>query len=595
MKTRKEMKKNAWQIVKKHYILLLAVCMLASFVGAEFTMNFMPSIYRERATAAVDSALEGKTEEGEEIAKETKTEMESGTDETSKESKYLGRSRGVFARLVNDLDSGSLFVSIILTARSIGLSRDAVIALFAIGAMLLNFLVWFYFVNVYKVVSRRIFLESCTYEKVSARKLLFLMRVKRLTKASVTMFMTYIFQTLWDFTVIGGIVKRYSYYMVAYIAAENPDLGWKETIDLSRRMMNGHKWQCFVYELSFLPWHLLGMLTAGMTDVFFTESYKLAFFTQYYGELRKLAIKNGIKGCEGFNDVYLFEHANLETLQTAYADVVELENMPEHEVPLTGVRAFLAKVFGITVFNRKDEELYVADEERKMKIDSMWAMIRGEEYPARLFTIPESEKNHRLDYLHYLRRYSITSLILLFFAFSFVGWLWEGSLHLLSDGVLVNRGVLHGPWLPIYGSGGVLILVLLNKFRKNPAVEFIAIVIVCGMIEYGTSYVLEMTHNGQRWWDYTGYFLNLDGRICAEGLLVFGVGGMAFVYIAAPLMDNLFRKISYRTAVPLCAALLIIFVADEIYSAKNPNAGEGITSYAWYLPGEKQQRGEMKV
>ena len=53
MKTRKEMKKNAWQIVKKHYILLLAVCMLASFIGAEFTMNFMPSIYRERAQRGI--------------------------------------------------------------------------------------------------------------------------------------------------------------------------------------------------------------------------------------------------------------------------------------------------------------------------------------------------------------------------------------------------------------------------------------------------------------------------------------------------------------------------------------------------------------
>lgn len=101
-----------------------------------------------------------------------------------------------------------------------------------------------------------------------------------------------------------------------------------------------------------------------------------------------------------------------------------MENMLEHRVPLTGIRAFLAKMFGITVFNRKDEELYVADEERKMKIDSMWAMIRGEEYPSRLFTISESEKNHKLDYLHYLRRYSITSLILLFFAFSFVGLQW---------------------------------------------------------------------------------------------------------------------------------------------------------------------------
>lgn len=154
------MKKKAWQIVKKHYILLLAVCMLASFVGAEFNMNFMPNIYRERATAAVDKALEGETQEGENIAKETKKEIESGADDTPKENKYLGRQRGVLAKLVNDLDSGSLLVSIILTARSIGLSRNAVIILFAIGAMLLNFLVWFYFVNVYKVISRRIFLES---------------------------------------------------------------------------------------------------------------------------------------------------------------------------------------------------------------------------------------------------------------------------------------------------------------------------------------------------------------------------------------------------------------------------------------------------
>lgn len=60
----KRNEENAWQIVKKHYILLLAVCMLASFIGEEFTMNFMPSIYRERATTAVDKALEGETQEG---------------------------------------------------------------------------------------------------------------------------------------------------------------------------------------------------------------------------------------------------------------------------------------------------------------------------------------------------------------------------------------------------------------------------------------------------------------------------------------------------------------------------------------------------
>ena len=55
----------------------------------------------------------------------------------------------------------------------------------------------------------------------------------------------------------------------------------------------------------------------------------------------------------------------------------------------------------------------------------------------------------------------------------------------------MNRGVLHGPWLPIYGGGGVLILLLLNKLRKRPVLEFVGIVILCGCVEYTTSVVLE--------------------------------------------------------------------------------------------------------
>lgn len=132
----------------------------------------------------------------------------------------------------------------------------------------------------------------------------------------------------------------------------------------------------------------------------------------------------------------------------------------------------------------------------------------------------------------------------------------------------------------IYGTGGVLILVVLNKFRENPVVEFIAAVILCGCVEYYTSYYLEMAHNGQKWWDYSGYFLNLNGRICAEGLLVFGLGGMAIVYLLAPMLDNYFRKIKLSILVPLCVALLCIFCVDQVYSGKHPNTGKGITDYA---------------
>ena len=134
-------------------------------------------------------------------------------------------------------------------------------------------------------------------------------------------------------------------------------------------------------------------------------------------------------------------------------------------------------------------------------------------------------------------------------------------MHMITYGEFVNRGVLHGPWLPIYGTGSVLILLILNKFRKNPPLEFISAMTLCGFIEYFTGYYLEMTHNGQRWWDYTGYYLNLHGRICAEGLLTFGIGGMLIVYVLAPLLDNILR---------------------QCYSSRHPNTGTGITRSAFY-------------
>ena len=81
-----------------------------------------------------------------------------------------------------------------------------------------------------------------------------------------------------------------------------------------------------------------------------------------------------------------------------------------------------------------------------------------------------------------------------------------------------------------------------------------------------------------KWWDYSGYFINLHGKICAEGLLVFGIGGMAAVYIIAPMLDNLLKRLPRKARIAACAALLILFAADVVYSGKHPNAGAGISS-----------------
>lgn len=201
---------------------------------------------------------------------------------------------------------------------------------------------------------------------------------------------------------------------------------------------------------------------------------------------------------------------------------------------------------------------------------------KNTEYPIDKYKIPLwYKKDFKSDYN---QSYNITTYILFFFTFAFIGWSWEVLLHLVTNGTFVNRGTMLGPWLPIYGFGGILILILLKPFRKRPVVYFIISMLLAGILEYSTAWYLE-TFKGMKWWDYTGYFLNIDGRICLEGLMIFGLGGAVVTYFIAPLLSYYYSKIKPKIAIILCTLLLILFSIDAIYSSKHPNTGEGITEY----------------
>ena len=102
--------------------------------------------------------------------------------------------------------------------------------------------------------------------------------------------------------------------------------------------------------------------------------------------------------------------------------------------------------------------------------------------------------------------------------------------------------------------------------------------VLAGVVEYISSWLLQtFAHN--KWWDYSGYFLNLNGRICLEGLLVFGLGGAVIIYFIGPLLNSLFSKINYRKTTIICAVLIALFGVDLAYSVVHPNAGKGITDY----------------
>ncbi len=199
----------------------------------------------------------------------------------------------------------------------------------------------------------------------------------------------------------------------------------------------------------------------------------------------------------------------------------------------------------------------------------------GEIYLPEKYFIKTSKRRKWMDF-DYNKNYKLDNLILFFFTFSFIGYIWEVLLHFVNTGNFANRGTLFGPWLPIYGTGGVLILGLLEKYKKSPYKLFFGSVLISGIVEYFTSWYLEF-FKGLRWWDYKGYFLNINGRICLEGLLVFGIGGYAITYFIVPILDNLYNKINKKNKLIIIIILVSLFSFDFVNSHYHPNIGKGIT------------------
>ena len=166
--------------------------------------------------------------------------------------------------------------------------------------------------------------------------------------------------------------------------------------------------------------------------------------------------------------------------------------------------------------------------------------------------------------------------VLLFFALSFAGWLWEVALFFITDHAFINRGIYRGPYLPIYGAGGLLLCFFLRSFRRKPFLVFGLSTILCSLLEYLTSWLLEMRW-GIRWWDYSGHALNINGRVCLLGAVVFGLGGTALICLLLPAYEKGYKRIPPKLRMALCLLLLLVFVADAAYCAMRPNMGRGIS------------------
>ncbi len=552
----KEIKKNAHKNVKTHYATYLVLCLAAVLMGSEFSSTL--SLLKQDNAKSVSGLLMHSS-----FVKSMTSLLPEGV---------FGTTNGVFAHVVNGITSGSFVKTLFLGLSTIIHSKDIASICFVVIGLCISVFYRVYIVNVLPVINRRLFLEGRVYAKLPLDRLVYLMRIRKQMHVAFVKLVKSIILTVMNFTVVGGIYFYYAYYLVDYILAENPTISLKDALSLSRNMMKGHKLECFKWQFSMAGWYILDVCTFGISAIFYSNMYRMSVMCEFY-TLRRKEFQSAI-----LNDTYLFEKPSSALMRNTYSDVIAALNAKNPmENAYTGIKKFLCDNFGIIFHLSSKEKQYEKYTYNKMEAETMITEVYLLCYPVRLSPIEEAYKKSNLRVLHPNRNYTVTSILVCFFFMCFVGWIWEVSLSMISYGRFVNRGVLHGPWIPIYGFGCVLILLLLKRFRMRPKVEFSMAVLLCGCIEYFTGFFLELTHNGQKWWDYTGYFLNLHGRICAEGLLVFGVGGMAFVYVIAPLIDNWVKEHLNKRLSTACLVLLLLFGADVVYSHFEPNVGEGVT------------------
>lgn len=129
----------------------------------------------------------------------------------------------------------------------------------------------------------------------------------------------------------------------------------------------------------------------------------------------------------------------------------------------------------------------------------------------------------------------------------------------------VNRGFLIGPYCPIYGYGTISMTLLLKGYANDPIVLFVMAIVICSILEYTTSFVMEKIFK-IRWWDYSNRKFNINGRICLETMIPFGILGCLMIYFVNPFMFAIIDMIPSNLINIIAVILFIIYLVDNAIS-----------------------------
>lgn len=394
--------------------------------------------------------------------------------------------------------------------------------LFLLGAVL-SVVYTVFIQNILLVGEARFFLEAHTYKRTLISKIFFLYKLNYLAHPAWIMACRSIFQALWNLTIIGGIVKKYEYSMIPYILAENPAISRENAFFLSRQIMQGNKWKMFLLHLSFIGWSILSFFTLGILDFLLVNPYRTAADAELYMTLRKHYIRCRAPRYELFNDPLLERELAADEL------LIRKALYDDSEGPYTKISYF-----------------------------------EPQQYPVFLYSIQPPVRAVRPP-LNPTDAYSPLTLASLFFLLSVLGWILETLSYLIMEGVFLNRSILFGPWIPLYGLCGVLSLKLLHRFSKQPILSFCLNGLLYSVISYVSDVILQIIWHADLQ-KLSQYFRpSLLPPFLADAVFL-GMIGCACQYFIAPKWKRSIKNIPHWFLFCVCILLGMLMALDILFA-----------------------------
>ena len=167
--------------------------------------------------------------------------------------------------------------------------------------------------------------------------------------------------------------------------------------------------------------------------------------------------------------------------------------------------------------------------------------------------------------------YTFSTWLFFFYFYCFLGWIWETCYVSVLKAKWVNRGFMRGPFLPIYGSGAIVVLIFTLPYRTSAGLVFVVGMISATILEYCTGVAMEKMFH-VRYWDYSNQHLNLNGHICLSSSLAWGVFSVILTMYGHTPVERFASRLSINSMEMIVFVLTIcisIDMAESIREAIN--------------------------